>query len=356
MELSMTTLKRLLLAVSMSCLVAIANATPMDDAFVAHGRGDYAQALKIFRPLAEQGNAKAQSNLGVMYNNGQGVTQDYKEAVKWYGLATAQRDARGFYTGVFGGAGRSTDSTMTQSSVVYATDFLLPVNVSGDTKNANFGIAGFTAGHEWALSNVVKSAIEVEGFYFWGDQKANLSNKNRETALPGANPNPEGYVAAGDHTFKNSFDMKSFAFMLNGVVSFDTKSIFSPYVGGGVGLARVQLDNGNSIQTCKKSNGAGSCGIETSPTGGGGAPVVNHFNTDNSGSDTVFAAQAKLGVRAKLSNNLSTFVEYRHLHLNSASYKFGNTDYPDHLPTDKWKVESDNAGLHYAILGMQYAF
>jgi len=93
MELSMTTLKRLLLAVSMSCLVATANATPMDDAFVSHGRGDYAEALKIFRPLAEQGNAKAQSNLGVMYNNGQGVTQDYKEAVKWYGLAAAQGDA-----------------------------------------------------------------------------------------------------------------------------------------------------------------------------------------------------------------------------------------------------------------------
>ncbi|MCG3770643.1 MAG: Secretory immunoglobulin A-binding protein EsiB [Nitrosomonadaceae bacterium] len=89
----MTTLKRLLLAVSMSCLVATANATPMDDAFVSHGRGDYAEALKIFRPLAEQGNAKAQSNLGVMYNNGQGVTQDYKEAVKWYGLAAAQGDA-----------------------------------------------------------------------------------------------------------------------------------------------------------------------------------------------------------------------------------------------------------------------
>ena len=86
----MTTLKRLLLAVSMSCLVATANATPMDDAFVAHGRGDYAEALKIFRPLAEQGNAKAQSNLGVMYNNGQGVTQDFKEAVKWYRLAAAE--------------------------------------------------------------------------------------------------------------------------------------------------------------------------------------------------------------------------------------------------------------------------
>ena len=34
---------------------------------------------------AEQGDAKAQYNLGLMYNNGKGVAQDqdYKEAVKW---------------------------------------------------------------------------------------------------------------------------------------------------------------------------------------------------------------------------------------------------------------------------------
>ena len=95
MELSMRTLKRLLLTASMCCLVATANAAPLDDATAAHGSGDYAQALKIFRSLAEQGNAKAQSNLGVMYNNGHGVTQDYKEAVKWYRLAAAQGDADG---------------------------------------------------------------------------------------------------------------------------------------------------------------------------------------------------------------------------------------------------------------------
>ena len=44
-------------------------------------RGDYATALKEFKPLAEQGDAIAQHNLGVMYGRGQGVTQDYKTAV-----------------------------------------------------------------------------------------------------------------------------------------------------------------------------------------------------------------------------------------------------------------------------------
>ena len=39
----------------------------------------------------------AQYNLGVMYDNGDGVPQDYKEAVKWYRLAAEQGDASAQY-------------------------------------------------------------------------------------------------------------------------------------------------------------------------------------------------------------------------------------------------------------------
>ena len=53
-------------------------------------RGDYATALKEWRPLAEQGDADAQYNLGVMYRRGEGVIQDDSEAVKWYRLAVEQ--------------------------------------------------------------------------------------------------------------------------------------------------------------------------------------------------------------------------------------------------------------------------
>ena len=56
----------------------------------AYGRGDYGTALKAFRPLAEQGNPAAQSDLGVMYEKGQAVSQDYNEAVRWYRKAADQ--------------------------------------------------------------------------------------------------------------------------------------------------------------------------------------------------------------------------------------------------------------------------
>lgn len=58
--------------------------------FEATQKGDFATALSEWRPLAQQGDADAQYNLGLMYDNGQGVTQDYKEALKWYRLAAAQ--------------------------------------------------------------------------------------------------------------------------------------------------------------------------------------------------------------------------------------------------------------------------
>jgi uncharacterized protein len=55
---------------------------------------DYNEAVKWFRLSAEQGDAEAQYNLGWMYYEGQGVPQDYKEAVKWYRLSAEQGNER----------------------------------------------------------------------------------------------------------------------------------------------------------------------------------------------------------------------------------------------------------------------
>jgi TPR repeat protein len=80
----------------------------------ALNRGDYATALKEFRPLAEQGNARAQTVLGLMYANGVGVPQDDTEAVKWFPLAGSQENAQAQYNlGMFYafGLGVSQDNT-----------------------------------------------------------------------------------------------------------------------------------------------------------------------------------------------------------------------------------------------------
>ena len=54
---------------------------------------DYKEAVKWWRRAAEQGYAKAQTHLGYMYQHGDGVIKDYKEAVKWYRLAAEQGNA-----------------------------------------------------------------------------------------------------------------------------------------------------------------------------------------------------------------------------------------------------------------------
>ena len=59
----------------------------------AYKRGDFATALRELSPLANLGYAGAQYRLGVMYERGRGVPQDYKTAAKWYRLAAKQGDA-----------------------------------------------------------------------------------------------------------------------------------------------------------------------------------------------------------------------------------------------------------------------
>lgn len=62
-------------------------AGPLEDADNAQSRGDYPQAFKIVQSLASEGNADGQSRLGWMYQNGQGVAQDYVHAHMWFNLA-----------------------------------------------------------------------------------------------------------------------------------------------------------------------------------------------------------------------------------------------------------------------------
>ena len=59
----------------------------------AYERKDYEAALKECRPLAEQGRAKAQYTLGIIYRWGLGVPQDYAEAAKWYRKAAERGHA-----------------------------------------------------------------------------------------------------------------------------------------------------------------------------------------------------------------------------------------------------------------------
>ena len=85
-------MQRLLLAIAFVLGLATCAGTDFEKGMAAYERGDYATALKEWRPLAEQGNVDALRNLGFMYWTGQGVPQNYAEAAKWYRKAAEQGD------------------------------------------------------------------------------------------------------------------------------------------------------------------------------------------------------------------------------------------------------------------------
>lgn len=60
------------------------------EAVAAYERGDYATALQLFLPLANGGDAGGQLGLATMYDEGNGVPQNYAEAAKWYRKAADQ--------------------------------------------------------------------------------------------------------------------------------------------------------------------------------------------------------------------------------------------------------------------------
>jgi hypothetical protein len=64
-----------------------------EEGVAAYQKGDYSTAFKEFKPLADQGDARAQDLLGDMYELGMGVTQDYVQAHMWFNIASANGNA-----------------------------------------------------------------------------------------------------------------------------------------------------------------------------------------------------------------------------------------------------------------------
>ena len=64
--------------------------TILGGGYQSYLKGDYEAAYREWLPLAELGDAEAQYNLGVLYDEGAGVEQDLATAVSWYQKAASQ--------------------------------------------------------------------------------------------------------------------------------------------------------------------------------------------------------------------------------------------------------------------------
>jgi TPR repeat protein len=83
--------------VALLSFAAISAAADFTTGLNAYNKGDYATAAKEWRPLADQGVAAAQFNLGLLYYDGHGVPLDFAQAADWFTKAAEQDYAKAQY-------------------------------------------------------------------------------------------------------------------------------------------------------------------------------------------------------------------------------------------------------------------
>lgn len=113
----------ILLAAAALCFALPSLATPAEDAKPAqeaYAKRDYAKSLALATPLAQAGNATAQTILGFQYDSGSGVRQDPEQAVAWFKKSAAQGDALGqFGLGTMFARGRGVPKDATEAVKYY---------------------------------------------------------------------------------------------------------------------------------------------------------------------------------------------------------------------------------------------
>jgi uncharacterized protein len=84
--------KLVLLSAFLCALVAAGPvaAGPLQTGIAAYNAHDYPRAARLLLPLAQRGNAMAQTYVGFMFQNGRGLPQNYVAAADWYRAASEQ--------------------------------------------------------------------------------------------------------------------------------------------------------------------------------------------------------------------------------------------------------------------------
>lgn len=87
-------LRRLGAGIVLGCLLSLpAHGGPLAEGGEAYSKKDYATAVRLWQPLALQGDGRAQRRLGLLYQYGQGVPRDPRAAYLWLSLAVARLPA-----------------------------------------------------------------------------------------------------------------------------------------------------------------------------------------------------------------------------------------------------------------------
>lgn len=236
----------------------------------------------------------------------------------------------GIYFGGFGGWICPYNLTVTQRGTAFFSESLggpLDVAAKGTSHGRTKGFGGLHVGYEW-MNKVspgfrLAPALELEGTYF-----ANTAKKAHLV-------DPSTRLAA--HEFIDTLPMRVGTLLANGIFEFNNDYI-SPYIGFGVGVGFISIHGANALQTDPSE------------------PGINHFNSGSSDFNTVFATQAKAGLRYRFLKHYRLSAEYRFLYLPSSEFTFGSARYPDHVPTTPWIVQLNGMRYNTFTLGLDFIF
>jgi opacity protein-like surface antigen len=239
-------------------------------------------------------------------------------------------DSTALYFGGFGGSVFPYDVTVTQMGTVFLSEFAggaLDVTAKGTAPGRTRGFGGLHVGYEWMHEMRpgfrLAPALELEGSYFANPvKKADLANPTeRLDAIK----------------FTDTLPMRIGTLLANGILEFNNDYI-SPYIGLGVGVGFVSIHGASSLQTDPLEAG------------------INHFNSDTSDFKSLFATQAKAGLRYRFLKHYRLSAEYRFFYLTSSDFILGSTSYPTHAPTSPWIVKLNGMAYNAFSLGIDFIF
>ena len=129
----------------------------LEDGLEAHDKGDFETALRLWTPLAEQGDAEAQLRLSVMYFSGEGVLQDFGIGEKWLLIAAEQGYIRAqivLSNRYFGGMGLTKDNNKAIKWLKIAAD--------QGSSDAHWFLGGkYKKGYDGVVQDYVKAHIHL---------------------------------------------------------------------------------------------------------------------------------------------------------------------------------------------------
>jgi len=264
-------------------------------------------------------------------------SKDMKE-VKATTCAPSACDA-GFYVAAFGGVNFAQDYGNTRAEVSDPSFVSnASIDLRGTTHDNLGGVGGLKVGYNfesWDLGMGafrIQPAIELEGFY----QGCNL-NSNYSTSL---SIGPD--TISGNGYLRGN--LSTGAFFTNGIFRLKTGTIFTPYIGAGIGGEYLSLSNVKA-------------GGQYSETVSGAPQLVTTVSSGNAGSnlqdedDVVFAAQALAGFDIEIAKHWDIFTEYKYTVGFNPDFDFGTvvpgTGISAKFDPSTISQQSVNAGVKY---------